>query len=290
LIVLCLAGGLGNQLFQYSFGRFVAYSLGAELWIDTSHYAPGSPTRIRVGYDEGDPNSIKRFELEHLQIHCQRIPDTTDLNDLRKSFRLVSDDGQLPAEVIALGDKLVLRGEWSRQLDYLFIGVFPDLLRRELRMRYAPDEPKFKCVQQKIRDNPNSVAVQIRRGNYKYLQHMFTLLGEEYYSKAFCAIEDKISEPKYFVFSDEIEWVQENFRLARDVEFVKTSTVIENFELSRTCHHVICANSTYSWWTAYLVDNLHKVVVMPRRYYGNEEWQAEYEKEPSDRYIPSLKL
>jgi Glycosyl transferase family 11 len=290
LIVICLAGGLGNQLFQYSFGRFLAHKHGAELWLDTSHYAPDNPTSIRVGYSKDNPNSIKAFELENFEIYCQRILGKDDVNELRNSFKSIFDHGQIPDDIVALGDNSILIGEWSSHLDYLFTGEFPNLLRNELRLSYPLDEPGFEHVRHSIDGRLNSVAVQVRRGDYKHLQHMFALLGEEYYENAFCVMEDKVASPKYFVFSDEIEWVEANFRFSSYVEFVKTSTVKANFELSRRCKHVIGANSTYSWWTAYLIDNPGKVIVMPAHYYGNEQWQAEYEKEPVNRYMPTIKV
>ena len=79
-------------------------------------------------------------------------------------------------------------------------------------------------------------------------QHLFVLCGEDYYQRAFDLISRKTSAPEYFVFSDEIEWVEDNFRFSQDVKFVKTGTTISDFELMRRCRHNIIANSTYSWW------------------------------------------
>ena len=87
-------------------------------------------------------------------------------------------------------------------------------MRAELTPRDALEGKTFQSIKERIDNATSSVAVHVRRGDYRHLGHVFTLLGEDYYERAFDALESKLRHsPEYFVFSDEIDWVEQNLRL-----------------------------------------------------------------------------
>jgi hypothetical protein len=277
MIISCIRGGLGNQLFQYAFARFIAAQHDAELRLNVWWYTSSNPN-LRLD---------RRFELSNFDTSYQQLCEDNWHNDemfiLGNNLRFVKDVGQTPGEIIALGDNLILSGstEWAegKHLGYLFTEPFRTLLRRELRLKCAIEDCRYNHFKSMIDHSSNSVGVHIRQGDYKNIQHIFALLNEDYYMGAFSIIEAKTVSPEYFIFSDEIEWVENNFHLPQNVHFVKTATAIGDFELLRRCRHIIMANSTFSWWAAYLNDNFEKIVVMPAKYYAQKSWQSEYEKD-----------
>jgi Glycosyl transferase family 11 len=285
VIIVCLTGGLGNQLFQYAFARYLVKIHGADLWINTGFYA-------------NHYNRRRRFELNHFNIFCKQIceDDWRDDKEIAESnfgLRYVRDS-ELSLEnlgrIITLGDNIILAGEWSGYTGHLFEDDFEHLLRRELTLKNRIEDSVFKNFNERIARSGNSVAVHIRRGDYRVNQSYFSLCGEEYYQRAFDLLERKISAPEYFIFSDEIDWVEANFRFSRDVQFVKAGTSISDFELMRRCRHTITANSTYSWWAAYLNENDNKIVIVPKKYYEHQLWQNAHENQTGYGYIPPMWL
>jgi hypothetical protein len=272
VIVVRLQGGLGNQLFGYAFARFIARQQGAALWIDKSFYP--CPTD---GYAADNPTSMREIEISAFRIFCQGIvsgvPRGVPLTQVR-------DNGQRPHEVAAIGKNLLLEGEWARQIDHLLDAEFSDLLRHELQPRAKLEHPKFLHYRELIENAPNSVAVHVRRGDYKVTQQIFTLLGQDYYDRTLALLESRVGPSQIFVFSDEIELVRDNLCFPEGARFVAAMTSIEDFELMKACKHIIAANSTYSWWAAYLKNKDGGFVVVPKHYHSNSELRAQYEKWP----------
>jgi len=277
LIIACLSGGLGNQLFQYAFARFIAHEHNTELWINAWHYSHGNPKR----------NNVRDFELRKFNIFCQKIIYEKQECHVER----ISADPSLPTcEVLKLGDNLILSGEWATQNDYLFDEKYRSLLLGELKPRFNIEGDNFNIFKEMIDESANSVAVHVRRGDYRSLQNLFITLGEDYYKRAFYVIERNLSDPEYFVFSDEIDFVQNSLKFQHKVHFVKTGSPIKDFDLNRRCRHSINSNSTYSWWAAYANEHKDKIVIMPKKYFAKEEWQADYEKEPGNGYMPTTWL
>ena len=297
MIVICLRGGLGNQLFEYAFARFVAQKHSTELWINRWFYTSSNPERFRSGYEGNNPNGVMELEVDQFNIFCAKYSEVNwqqkeEISNFYPSLKYINDVGAPSLEeVTRLGHDLILCGWWSHQTDYLFERGFMGLIRKELTLKRTIDDEYFKFMKRKIEKTTNSVAVHVRRGDYKHLQHIFTLLREDYYERAFDLIEAQLTMPEYFVFSDEIDLVQGRFRFERDVHFVKTNTALTDFELMRRCRHNIIANSTYSWWAAYLNDYKDKIVIAPAKYYGNQERQADYQRQNTKGgYMPSTWL
>jgi hypothetical protein len=130
-----------------------------------------------------------------------------------------------------------------------------------------------------IKNASNSVAVQVRRGEYKSLQHIFLLLDDVYYGKAFAAIERSVSNPTYFVFSDEIDDVREHMAFPRPVTHVATLAPPEALLLAKACRHFVAANSTFSWWSAFLGAFERKLVIFPKHYYSDPRLQALHDRD-----------
>ncbi|GBR77584.1 alpha-1,2-fucosyltransferase super family [Candidatus Termititenax dinenymphae] len=144
----------------------------------------------------------------------------------------------------------------------------------------------FKDIQlpedlQKIMDeikNTNSVAVHVRRGDYVTAKALWQNFGSicslQYYRNAVEHLKTKFTDPKFYIFSNDPDWVKTNFTFLENYRFVDAAQVeradyYELFLMTQTKHNII-ANSTFSWWGAYLNQNPLKTVIVPERWLGDD--------------------
>ena len=269
MIMVCTHNQLGNQLFSYAYGRFLARKHGTELVINTWAHL----------------NTWVKCRLPELQVNCSYCSD--DWQDEQglaakypnlKIFRDGSTD-----ELFNAGDNVILIGEWgsTRFLTADDSDMIP-LLRREFEIRDNNRSDDYVRLRGQIDRASGAVAVHIRLGdNRRNPDFLFTPPGNDYYERAFERIEKSVDNPEYFVFSDEIDYAEANYQLrtAHPLTFVRTKSDLEDFDLMKRCKHNIIANSTYSWWAACLNENGHKQVIAPLKWYVNPEWQHQYENE-----------
>ncbi|MBI3482318.1 MAG: alpha-1,2-fucosyltransferase, partial [Bacteroidetes bacterium] len=121
----------------------------------------------------------------------------------------------------------------------------------------------------------DSVAIHVRRGDYvanPVYQSFFGALPLTYYQVAVSEMKSKVANPKFFIFSDDVSWCQQNFAFIPDAKFIAHKASVkasEDLVLMSTCRHQIIANSTYSWWGAWLNTNVGKVVIAPKQWFAN---------------------
>ena len=136
-------------------------------------------------------------------------------------------------------------------------------------------------------DDTNSVAIHIRRGDYLSNTH-FHNLSMNHYLDAIQYINERVDKPVYFVFTDDLDFVKAQFSHLQAIHFVDSNNNKQNsystygdmedlFLMSR-CKHNIIANSTFSWWGAWLNSNPEKIVIAPKKWYDNKNAQYSYEK------------
>ena len=137
---------------------------------------------------------------------------------------------------------------------------------------------KFNCankltkISEKIK-NTNSVSIHFRRGDYVNNIKTNTfhgLCGFNYYNNGIKFISKNISNPIYFVFSDDINWVKQNFKLNYPTIYIEDNKDYEDMYLMSLCRHNIIANSTFSWWGAWLNKNPDKIVIAPQKWFADK--------------------
>jgi len=130
--------------------------------------------------------------------------------------------------------------------------------------------------------NKNSIGIHVRRGDYLLHKELFTILDKEYYEKAIEFVKSKVNNPVFYVFSDDRAGAKEllNNLLVNDkVIFVNNNNGSKDYldlELMRSCKHFIMANSTFSWWAAWLSSE-DKLITYPTNWFSNIKFQLEYE-------------
>lgn len=179
-----------------------------------------------------------------------------------------------------------------------FIGYFQtlayfdnirDILLKDFSLK-VPLDSKNQAMKEKILNTKDSVMLHVRRGDYLQYDGFFVTLGSSYYNGALKALQKRAPNAHIFIFSNDIAWCKTKFLGYLDSNITKNFTFefVENndegsaafeLELMRNCKHNIIANSTFSWWAAYLNENPNKVVICPNRFttFTPDEVYTDYE-------------
>lgn len=281
MLIICLRGGLGNQLFQYAAGKALASELRCRVGINDWIYRKGGKLSARRGYTAGSPHARERADLLKFtaritkRFSFQWLPEV-NLPEVLSGHVLVDATGKPLAEIARLGPNLVLRGEFGHDGDYLQSEKFREVLRREIAPKVELSSEAYLSVLQKIRSHPNPVAVHVRRGDYAKLTEVFVPLGRDYYGRALAAMTDRHRDATFFIFTDDVDAVRREALFPDTAIFVDTGDVVSDFMLARACRHSITANSTFSWWFAYLRDSAEGMTVSPEQYFSSSEHQRQH--------------
>ncbi len=277
MVFVKLMGGLGNQMFQYAAGLALARRVGAPLRLDTSLLAegPGDDGRRAFALHRLTISAKVASAAEIALAAGRRAPRWLDrVPGLRRLARpapvpvLRERHFHFDPLFLAASDPVCLVGYW--QSERYFEGI-RDLLRGEfaLKSRLAGTNGE---MADRIRGAP-SVSVHVRRGDYVSREATNKFHGvceTAYYEACFAEMERRVPGAAYFVFSDEPAWVREHMSLpARStvVDHNPREMAHEDMMLMSMCRHNIIANSSFSWWGAWLNANPDKVVLAPGRWF-----------------------
>jgi len=277
VIVTRLQGGLGNQMFQYAAGLRLAAARQAELRLDLSLL------------DVRDGRTPRTFELDRLSITATRAtPEETEalLTKRPLAARLVRRDPRAAARerhfhydpaVAQLPDDTCLEGYWQSER---YFADAADLVRRQFRLRSEPSGRNAELVRQIA--SCTAVSVHVRRGDYATdptTNAAHGLCPLDYYRRAAAYLAQRVREPVFFLFSDDPEWTKAHLALGGDaiaVDHNGPDDGAEDLRLLSLCRHHVIANSSFSWWGAWLCEHAEKIVVAPDR------WFADRAKDTSD--------
>jgi hypothetical protein len=276
-VVVRQTSGLGNQLFQYAAGRYLAKQFGAALRI--AHELPHNqaihgfsrPLMLEKFAIAAPIGPVSRFD--RLVLSTQ--PRYSLLGRLlRKAARVQvireAADAFLfhhPFPVIQGIRRVYLLGYW--QAHSIVASVAPEL-RREFTLREPLSERSRKMAQQ-IAAAPMPVSVHIRRGDYLTVFGEHAVLSSEYYAAAMVRMRAQFPNCSFFLFSDDAayarEWVIDRPGCVI-IDHNDTATAHEDLWLMSMCRHHIIANSTFSWWGAWLNPRTDKCVMAPSEWLG----------------------
>lgn len=265
-ITVHIYGGLGNQMFQYACGRALALRHGADFRIDDRDFSAG-PGQVfglhhfNIVTDSGGNGKLPPSKRERLRYFFWRY--------LNLPPKFIRESGTLfDPKVLELKGDCLLHGYWQSER---YFEDFGGQIREELTIKSPPSETNRQMLAELGR--VPAVSVHVRRGDYvsnpKALAYHGTC-GQEYYRKAARHIaENMTAEPVFFVFSDEPEWAREHLDLPFEMRIVNHNDSANNYEdmrLMASCRHHIIANSSFSWWGAWLNPSTEKIVVAPARW------------------------
>ena len=275
-IVTRIYGGLGNQLFQYAAGKNLAAYFGAQHWLDISFFAPSERRSFALDQLNTSYDRLIQKELSASLIHAAYQPVVLSPKPPYFSRSLKSTLSGFPNNPDSL-DRL-------SSFRYLFLdGYFQSYshlqgMKEVLTLEFTPKHPvstQCRSLLREIKQSAGrSVCLHIRRGDYVLDSDASRVHGTcdiHYYAKAIEVIGSKIPSPKFFIFSDDIEWCKDAFSsLCFSKQFAPEASgrlECEDMFLMSLCAHYIIANSTYSWWPAFLSDSPGKMVVAPAQWF-----------------------
>lgn len=223
-----------------------------------------------------DPKRV--FELASFNIESCTL-STLDIlkfhftNRVLNKYKFVKEkaDYTYDPEVLGLGKDCYLMGFWQTELYFKDIS---DQIRKEFKVKIAPSQKDAEMID--LINKTNSVSLHVRRGDYvssstHAKQH--GSLSLEYYTNAIEYIKSKVENPHFFIFSDDPDWAKENIKTGTEttVSYNPPEVPYADIRLMYTCKHNIIANSTYSWWGAWLGSYDKKIVVAPKNWVANPE-------------------
>lgn len=147
------------------------------------------------------------------------------------------------------------------------------------------EQPQLLDSLQVINSTTQSVCIHIRRGDYVENPHtnqVHGILPVEYYAKAIQMIRDSLNSPSFFIFSDDPKWLREQaiFKGMNIISNTKNKDWEEMYLMSQCSHHII-ANSSFSWWGAWLAENPDQIVIAPKKWFNDESFERT-DKIPDD--------
>jgi len=279
MIIVKLDGGLGNQMFQMAIGRILAEKNQTFLTFDKTFF---NYNKRRLGHTPRnyelrifEESYLFAGEKEILNFHrlstINRIKRKLGLN-YPKSFRESSFD--FNSRVLNQKAPVYLRGFFQ---SYKYFKGYEELIKKIFVFPQNCLEEINQELLKHIKDS-STLAIHIRRGDYvqdKSIQQYHGNLTTEYYLKAISTVVSKISGLTLIFFSDDNQWVKKEFQnLDHQKMFVDYNTGANSWKdmfLMSCCNHQIIANSSFSWWAAWLNENPDKMVIAPKKWFEKSE-------------------
>jgi len=270
MIIIKIQGGLGNQMFQYALGRNIAITNKTTVKFDLSWFEQYKTRTYKLHHFNIVGDFATNKESKRLKKYGRKAGRLAFLHN----YFIADDSIYIKQKQFEFNPKILknkgpayLDGHWQSKKYFKNV---EDVIREEFTLKNEPSNT-YKNNEQKIKER-NSVSLHIRRGDYITMKKAADAIGVcplDYYYKAVKKIAKKIEKPTFFIFSDDIEWVKKNLKIKYPMIFVSNNK-LEDYEeliLMSKCKHNIIANSSFSWWGAWLNNNPNKMVIAPKRWF-----------------------
>ena len=291
MILIEIRGGLGNQMFQYAFYLHMRKHF-EQVYLHEQKYRPHNGMELKRVF------GIRYQRLNHTQADLLRGSgyEPTWKHTVMKCFMPVLGfpkslevcrDYEMTEQDIQGEDNKYYMGTWESE--QYFEDVREEVLSQFDFSKVNKMDPSNASMREKI-ENCNAVSIHVRRGDFlndannKIHGNICTM---QYYKNAVACLESRKSNLSYFVFSDDPEWVRENFTWL-DYTLVEGNSGIDSYKdmwLMSCCRHHIIANSTFSWWGAYLNLDADKIVIRPSRFHNWDGYPDEEKRNKMDEMI-----
>jgi len=270
MIISNLTGGLGNQMFQYALGRYLAIKNKTVLKLHFTNALFNTPKKYELAVFNIQATIASEKDLKTLGVVKNRIFNRIlYLADQRfgisLSSKIITDRFPIRynPSILDLPDNVYLQGYWA---DFRYFNEIENVLRNDFTFKKKLDEKNQEILD--LIEKTNSVSVHVRRGDYvTNKRNSKSLLDLDYYAKSIEYMANKIKSPYFFVFSDDIPWCEKNFKFPYEIYFVKhnqDSNSYKDMLLMSQCKNNIIANSTFSIWASWLNKNKNKIIITPK--------------------------
>lgn len=269
MIIVKMNGGLGNQMFQYAFGRALQLKYKDSFFLDVEEF------RRTYGHVP------RHYSLETLSVTPEMsilpIKDSSSLLIFKVLHKINRNWTTWFAKCFNVywwrspvykdfgikdtkGKKCYFYGYWQSEK---YFADYKDIIKQELKVKTPITEECLPYAEQI--ENSNAVCLHIRRGDF--VKEGQIICDVAFYEKGIQYIDQRVKDARYFIFTNDEKWVKENIHLPKDSTFVDIADPdYEVLRLMYMCKHFVISNSSYSWWGQYLSDNPHKIVIAPSKW------------------------
>jgi hypothetical protein len=273
---------MGNQMFQYAIARAISLRAGCDFAMDT----------VNGLGDQFGNVTVRKYALNCFNVH-ENVASVEQLEKLGiksrskafkfialvflkifgnwNRFRILEKSFSFDEKIIDLKGDYYLEGFW--QSEKYFID-FAEAIRQDFKLKSELSVDELEIAKE-IKSS-NSVSLHIRRGDYvanAAANKFHGICSLNYYQDAVEYFGEKVSNPIFYIFSDDIDWVKENLKINFPMKFVSDGVLkdYEELTLMSFCKHGIIANSSFSWWGAWLNANEQKIVIAPKHWFADEK-------------------
>jgi len=274
-MIIKLQWWLWNQMFQYAFIKALSLRNKTNFKLNTFDYK----TYFR-------PLELELLHIEKKYANFNEIPFYERLNSKNKyisfmffkikEFCKKRNKNHFFERTVGF-DKAMLSIrlwyiEWYFQNENYFVD-YQNEIKKDFSFKYPPSKRNQSIID--IISKHNSVSIHIRRGDYLLGNNLFYhwICGLDYYYDAISFIMSHLKSPLFFFFSDDMDWVKENFKNIKNSYYVDRNiwkNSYEDMRLMSLCKHNIVANSSFSWWWAWLNNNKNKIVIAPKKWFNQK--------------------
>jgi hypothetical protein len=264
MIITKLIGGLGNQMFQYAAGRRLALKHNTPLKLDLSSY--------KETWKDMTP---RIYELKCFNIKAD-IAEADDLENgafMRYKEKSFSFDPYL----LNAQDNIHIKGYWQSEK---YFEDIKGIIAKDFTVKWPLQGENLRLSEQI--QGVQSVSVHVRRTDYvsnPVTNEFHGVCSLDYYYNCIEQIARNTAAPHFFVFSDDPAWCTEHVKLSYPVTFVDHNSPnmgYEDLRLMSLCKHNIIANSSFSWWGAWLNENPDKIVFAPQKWFNDIRYDTKY--------------
>ena len=267
-------GGLGNQMFQYAFYRYLEHIGEQDLAISIAspslkRHCGFELFRIFPKINQNQPKIVSSWVKN---AYYNIVSHTRNRVKYPHPYLLFEHFNTIDAEHLELSNARLLMGYLQNKF---YCEQVKDILLEDFTFVPFEDVENIQTAKL-INEAEISVSLHIRRGDYLKNNIYSTVCTLEYYEKAISHIQNRIKNPTFFIFSDDPNWVKENLQLHNThyIAHNKGAKSFRDMQLMSLCKHNIIANSSFSWWGAWLNQYKEKIVITPSIWYNIPNNQA----------------
>ena len=277
--IVKLKGGLGNQMFQYSYALLVEKRTGEPVKLDySSYYSLGSDSvrvpriekfDIHIGpADQRELSSILKFSHKGNSLSFKYKVGILAEEKLNHRYFREPNRGYIDPTVLM--GYYYFDGYWQ---SWRYVEEVKEKVKKEFVPNYNLSE-KTRITQDVMRSE-NAVFIGVRRGDYAAEREHYGSFNSNYYLNAMSYISQRVNNPVFYVFSNDIDWCKANLHLGDYcVKYRDSELQTDDFEelmLMASCQHAIIVNSSYHWWGATLIKNSKKIICCPEKWWFDDK-------------------
>ncbi len=265
-------------MFQYAAGRVLSLERGVPLCLDISGF---SSYGLHQGFElqrifncaagianEADMRDILGWQSSS---HIRRLLLRKEMVSFRRKELVVEPQFNYWPGIKHVPNDCYLVGYWQSEK---YFSESASQIRADFTFRQSLEDQNEKLTQQII--SVNAVSLHVRRGDYATNPQTTATHGLctlDYYRHSIQYVAERVQQPNFFIFSDDIAWVRDNLNFPHQSQYVDCNQGKESYNdmrLMSMCNHHIIANSSFSWWGAWLNPKRDKIVVAPKNWFANQ--------------------